>query len=281
MGIFNKPALSQRTRKREMPGGLWHKCPGCGEVIHNLALEENQRVCPKCDHHFRLGAQDRINHLLDEGSFVEMDAEMTSVDMLKFKGAAGYMERLKSHQKKTGLKDAVITGTGKINGHAVGIAVMEFSFMGGSMGSVLGEKIVRVVEKATADKMPAIIISASGGARMYEGLLSLMQMAKTCGALALHAKARLPFISIMADPTTGGVSASFATVGDINIAEPGAMIGFAGPRVIRETTHQDLPPEFQTAEFLEGHGLVDLIVHRRKMREVLTSLIEYLTPSAA
>jgi acetyl-CoA carboxylase carboxyl transferase subunit beta len=281
MGIFSKPALSQRTKKRDVPGGLWQKCPSCGEVIHNLALEENQRVCPKCDHHFRQGARDRIKHLLDEDSFTEMDAAMTSVDALKFKGAAGYMDRLKSHQKKTGLLDAVITGTGKINGHAVGLAVMEFEFMGGSMGSVLGEKIARVVEKATADKMPVIIISASGGARMYEGLLSLMQMAKTCGALALHAKARLPFISIMADPTTGGVSASFATVGDINIAEPGAMIGFAGPRVIRETTHQDLPPEFQTAEFLQDHGLVDLIVHRRKMREVLASLIEYLTPATA
>jgi acetyl-CoA carboxylase carboxyl transferase subunit beta len=281
MGIFKKPALSSKTRKRDMPGGLWQKCPGCGEVIHNLALEENFRVCPKCDHHFRQTARERIAQLLDEGSFAEMDATMTSVDTLKFKGEASYIDRLRSHQKKTGLKDAVTTGIGKIQGHPVGLAVMEFSFMGGSMGSVLGEKIARVVERATKEKMPVIIVSASGGARMYEGLLSLMQMAKTCGALALHAKARLPFISILADPTTGGVSASFATVGDINIAEPHAMVGFAGPRVIRETTHQDLPPGFQTAEFLEEHGLVDLIVHRRRMREVLTSLIEYLMAKAA
>ena len=281
MGIFKKPALSHHSKKRDMPGGLWQKCPSCSEVIHNLALEENQRVCPKCDHHFRQTAHERIKQLLDEGSFEEMDADMTSVDTLKFKGEASYIDRLKSHQKKTGLKDAVVTGIGKINGHPVGLAVMEFSFMGGSMGSVLGEKIARVVERSTAEKMPVIIVSASGGARMYEGLLSLMQMAKTCGALALHAQARLPYISVLTHPTTGGVSASFATVGDINIAEPRAMVGFAGPRVIRETTHQDLPPGFQTAEFLVEHGLVDMIVHRRKMRETLTSLIEYLTPQAA
>jgi acetyl-CoA carboxylase carboxyl transferase subunit beta len=281
MGIFKKPALSHHSKKRDMPGGLWQKCPGCGEVVHNLALEENLRVCPKCDYHFRQTAHERIRQLLDEGSFEEMDAGMTSVDTLKFKGEASYMDRLKSHQKKSGLKDAVITGVGKINGHPVGLAVMEFNFMGGSMGSVLGEKIARVVERSTKEKMPVIIVSASGGARMYEGLLSLMQMAKTCGALALHAKARLPFFSILADPTTGGVSASFATVGDINIAEPRAMVGFAGPRVIRETTHQDLPPGFQTAEFLEEHGLVDMIVHRRKMRDTLAGLIAYLMPQAA
>lgn len=280
MAIFKKPAFQSESKKRELPEGLWQKCPSCGEIIHHLALTENQRVCPKCDHHFTQTARERLSHLLDPDSFEEQDAGMMSVDTLNFKGAATYADRLKSYQKKTGLNDAVITGVGSILGQKVAIAVMDFEFIAATMGSVVGEKLARTVERGTRERLPVIIISASGGARMYEGLLSLMQMAKTCGALALHAQARLPYISVMTHPTTGGVSASFATVGDVNLAEPKAMIGFAGPRVIRETTHQDLPANFQTAEFLEERGLIDFIVHRKKMRAVLADLIRYFTPHA-
>ena len=218
--------------------------------------------------------------LLDPQTFEEHDAKMVSVDTLKFTGMASYTERLKSYQKKTGLKDAVLTGSGKIDDQPLMIAVMDFNFIAATMGSVVGEKLTRCIERGTAARIPVVIVSASGGARMYEGMLSLLQMAKTSGALALHAQARLPYISVMTNPTTGGVSASFATLGDINIAEPQAMIGFAGPRVIKETTHQDLPPDFQTAEFLEEHGLVDMIVHRKKLRETLGHLIGYLAPAA-
>lgn len=278
MGIFKKPEISSHKKKREMPGGLWQKCPDCGEVIHNLALSENQNVCTKCDYHFTQTARKRLEHLLDAGTFEEHDAAMVSVDTLKFTGMATYTDRLKTYQEKTGLKDAVITGTGSIEEIPVAIAAMDFNFIAATMGSVVGEKLARIVEFATRSRMPVIIISASGGARMYEGVLSLMQMAKTCGALALHAQARLPYVSILTDPTTGGVSASFATIGDINIAEPKAMVGFAGPRVIRETTHQDLPPGFQTSEFLEEHGLVDLIVHRLRMRSTLAQILRHLAP---
>ena len=281
MGIFKKPAFAGGEKKRELPEGLWQKCPDCGEIIHNLELQQNFRVCPKCDHHFTQSARERIGMLCDDGTFTEMDANMTSVDTLKFTGMASYTDRLKSYQKKTGLKDAVITGLGKIDEQSLAIAVMDFNFIAATMGSVVGEKLTRIIERGTRDKLPVVIVSASGGARMYEGVLSLMQMAKTCGALSLHAQAKLPYISVMTYPTTGGVSASFATVGDVNIAEPKAMIGFAGPRVIKETTHQDLPPDFQTAEFLEEHGLIDLIVHRKKMRETLSRLIHYLAPGNA
>ncbi len=216
--------------------------------------------------------------LLDPETFEEHDPNMVSVDTLKFTGQASYTERLRTYQKKTGLKDAVLTGFGKIEEMSLGIAVMDFNFIAATMGSVVGEKLTRIVEKSTAARLPVVIISASGGARMYEGAISLMQMAKTCGALARHAAARLPYISIMTHPTTGGVSASFATIGDVNLAEPRAMIGFAGPRVIRETTHQDLPAGFQTAEFLRDHGLIDRIVHRKEMRGTLSALLSHLTP---
>ncbi len=248
-------------------------------MIHNLELVQNLHVCPKCDHHLTVSARERINFLLDEESFEERDADMQSVDILKFTGQASYTERLKSYQKKTGLKDAVITGRGRIENQGVAIGVLDFNFIAATMGSVVGEKLTRMIEGATAERLPVIIVSASGGARMYEGVVSLMQMAKTCGALSLHSKARLPYVSILTHPTTGGVSASFATIGDVIIAEPKAMIGFAGPRVIRETTHQDLPPRFQTAEFLEEHGLVDMIVHRKKMRETVALLLRYVAPS--
>jgi acetyl-CoA carboxylase carboxyl transferase subunit beta len=221
-----------------------------------------------------------VGLLLDEGTFAETDANMVSVDPLKFTGVAAYEERLKTYQERTGLKDAVLTGTGTIGGAPVALAVMDFSFLGASMGSVVGEKITRSIELATKKKMPSIVVCASGGARMYEGILSLMQMAKTSGALARHAKARLPYLAVLTNPTMAGVSASFASLGDVIVAEPKSMIGFAGPRVIKETTHQDLPDGFQTAEFLEKRGLVDHIVHRARMKELLGQLLTYLAAPA-
>ncbi len=280
MGIFNKPVFTS-DKKRELPAGLWTKCPSCGEIIHNLELERNLRICIKCDHHFALSARDRLDLVLDDGSFVEYDANLSSVDTLKFTGQASYTDRLKKYQKATGLRDAVLCGLGRIEGFPVSIAVMDFSFLAATMGSVVGEKITRAIERATAQKLPIIIISASGGARMYEGMLSLMQMAKTCGALARHSDAKLPYFSVLTNPTTAGVMASYASVGDVILAEPKCMIGFAGPRVIRETTHQELPPGFQTAEFCVDHGLVDMIIHRRKMKETLAGLLEYLAPEPA
>jgi acetyl-CoA carboxylase carboxyl transferase subunit beta len=280
MAIFRKPGFdaSNSGKKLQIPGGLFVKCPSCGEMIHHLELTENQQVCPQCDHHFSQKARERIECLLDPGSFQELNADLAPVDPLQFRGAATYTDRIKTYQKKTGLRDSVVSGLGRLEGREVSIAVMDFEFLGGSMGSVAGEKITRAIETATERNLPVIVIAASGGARLYEGIFSLMQMAKTSGALALHSQARLPFISILTHPTTGGVTASFATLGDLILAEPRSQIGFAGPRVIRETTHQDLPPGFQTAEFLEAHGLVDLIVHRKKMRATLINLLAYLAP---
>ena len=277
MGIFQKPALKIRTKSKSgVPEGLWTKCPSCGEVITRTELVQNLEVCPKCQHHMTLGARERIKSLVDLDSFKERDADMLSVDSLKFRGVATYRERLETYRKKTGLKDAVITGDAKIGGRQVGLAVMDFNFIAATMGSVVGEKITRIIERATKNKWPVIIVSASGGARMYEGMLSLMQMAKTSGALARHAEAKLPYISVLTNPTTAGVMASYASLGDIIIAEPKCMIGFAGPRVIRETTHQELPKGFQTAEFLQDHGLVDMIVARHRMRDVLGQLLDFL-----
>jgi acetyl-CoA carboxylase carboxyl transferase subunit beta len=276
MGIFQKPALKLRSKiKSNVPEGLWTKCPSCGEVITQTELQQNLQVCPRCQHHMTLGARERIESLADEGSFKEHDAGMLSVDSLKFRGVATYQDRLETYRKKTGLKDAVITGDAKIGGRPVGIAVMDFNFIAATMGSVVGEKITRTIERATKNKWPVIIISASGGARMYEGMLSLMQMAKTSGALARHAAAKLPYISVLTNPTTAGVMASYASLGDIIMAEPKCMIGFAGPRVIRETTHQELPKGFQTAEFLQDHGLVDMIVARHRLRETLSQLLDF------
>ena len=276
MPIFKKPPFrGNADKKRDMPEGLWHKCPGCGEVIHELELKKNLRVCPHCNYHFTLSAPERIESITDPGTFTETDKDMASVDALNFKG---YKEKLTKYQKITGLSEAIITGKGKIIGNSVVLAVMDFRFLGASMGSVVGEKITRAIELATQEKTAVIIISASGGARMHEGILSLMQMAKTSGALAVHDRAGLPFISVLTHPTTGGVTASFATLGDMILAEPGCMIGFAGPRVIKETTHQELPDGFQTAEFMHEHGLVDMIVERREMRERLASILGYLLP---
>src|SRR5262245_24839214 len=273
-----KPKLgTTKSKKREIPEGLWTKCPKCGTMIFDKELDENLKVCPKCAHHFGIGARERINALVETCSFEEMDAQMISVDVLKFTGVATYAEKLQEYQKSTGLKDAVITGVGKIDGHRVALGVIDFNFLGGSMGSVVGEKLTRLIEAATEKGLPLIIISASGGARMYEGMFSLMQMAKTCGAAAYHARARLPYLSILTDPTYAGVMASFASVGDLILAEPGAMIGFAGPRVIKDTTQVELPPGFQTAEFLLDHGLIDAIVPRKEMKERLGDYLEFLT----
>lgn len=277
MTIFKRPALKFGSqKKREIPEGLWTKCTSCGEMIHHLALEENLRVCPKCDHHFSFTAKERMMAMVDPGSFVERHASLSSIDALEFQGVATYKDRLSSYQKKTGLIDAVLTGHATIGRHAVGLAIMDFQFLAATMGSVVGEKITRIIEESTEAKRPVIIVSASGGARMYEGMLSLMQLAKTSAALAKHAQARLPYISILTNPTTAGVMASFATLGDIILAEPKSMIGFAGPRVIKETTHQDLPPGFQTAEFLLEHGLIDEIVRRGQMRNTLITILNHL-----
>src|SRR3982074_653955 len=276
MAIFKRPALKGQSRKkREMPQGLWQKCPGCSEVVHEIELAQNQRVCPRCDYHFAQSAKDRIGDLLDPESFVERDADLRSIDTLRFQGMASYKDRLKKYQDATGLTDAVLSGHGMIEGYKVAIAVMDFSFLAATMGSVVGERITRTIEYGTANRCAAIIASASGAARMYEGMLSLMQMAKTSGALAKHACERLPYISVLTNPTTAGVMASFASLGDVIIAEPKSMIGFAGPRVIKETTHQELPERFQTAEFLQEHGLIDMIVHRKKMREQISQLFSY------
>jgi len=278
MAIFKKPALKAENRKkRDIPHGLFQKCPGCNEVVHDIELVQNLRVCPRCDYHFALSAKERIDNLLDPETFVEMDAYLRSVDTLRFQGMATYKDRLKNYQERTGLTDAVISGYGMIDGYKVALAVMDFGFLAATMGSVVGERITRVIEYGTDQRAAIVIVSASGGARMYEGMLSLMQMAKTSGALARHAEQRLPYISVLTNPTTAGVMASFASLGDVIIAEPKSMIGFAGPRVIKETTHQDLPKGFQTAEFLQEHGLIDIIVHRKKMREQISQLLGYFS----
>ncbi len=269
-----KPKLgSGKSKKRDIPEGLWTKCPKCETMVFDKELDENLKVCPKCGHHFPIGSRERIHSLVETCTFEEMDAQMTSVDMLGFKGVATYATKLESHQKRTSLKDAVVTGICKIGEDRAALGVMDFSFLGGSMGSVVGEKLTRLIERATEKELPVIIISSSGGARMYEGMFSLMQMAKTAAALAYHAQQRLPFISVLTHPTTAGVMASYASLGDLILAEPGAMVGFAGPRVIKDTTQAELPPNFQTAEFLLDRGLIDAIVPRTEMKQ---RLIEYL-----
>ncbi len=280
MSIFGKRSQysTVKARKRDMPNGLWMKCPSCNEILYKQEMEQALNVCGKCGYHFPLGRIERIAQLTEPGSFTEWDEGLRSVDVLGFKGVASYTSKLAGHQKKTGFTDAVCCGRAHIGPHAVGLGVMDFSFLGASMGSVVGERITRLIEKSTQARLPVVICCASGGARMYEGLLSLMQMAKTSAAAARHADAGLPYISLLTDPTTAGVMASFATLGDIILAEPGALIGFAGPRVIRETTQQELPEGFQRAEFLLAHGLIDRVVHRRDLKQTLTDLIAYLMP---
>src|SRR5258708_11209060 len=278
MAIFKKPTIkTQPRKKRDIPQGLFQKCPGCNEVVSEIELNENLRVCPRCDYHFALSAKDRIGNLLDSQTFVEMDADLKSVDPVRFQGMTSYKDRLKNYQERTGLTDDVISGHRMIDGCKVALAVMDFGFLAATMGSVVGERITRVIEYGTDEGAAVIIVSASGGARMYEGMLSLMQMAKTSGALARHAEKRLPYISLLTNPTTAGVMASFASLGDVIISEPKAMIGFAGPRVIKETTHQDLPEGFQTAEFLQEHGLIDLIVNRKEMRAQISQFLSYFS----
>ncbi len=249
-------------------------------MVFDKELDENLKVCTHCQHHFPIPSRERILSLVESCTFEEMDSGMTSVDVLGFTGAASYTSKLEEYQKSTGLKDAVITGICQIGEHSTALGVMDFAFLGGSMGSVVGEKLARLIERATEKELPLIIISTSGGARMYEGMFSLMQMAKTCAALAYHARARLPYISVLTYPTMAGVMASYASVGDLIIAEPGAMIGFAGPRVIKDTTQAELPPGFQTAEFLLDHGLIDAIIPRKEMKAQLVEYLNYLAPKA-
>lgn len=266
-------------KKKEIPEGLWEKCKKCDEIIYTKQRESNLDVCPRCGFHSPMIASKRIDLLTDSGTFKEIDANLESVDTLKFEGTASYTEKLSSNQKKTGLKDAVVCGTGKLDGRAYALGVMDFRFLGASMGAVVGEKIVRLTEHATAKNLPLVIVTASGGARMYEGMISLMQMAKTSGALKRHAEAGLPYVVIMTHPTTAGVTASFASLGDLIIAEPEALIGFAGPRVIKDTTQAKLPEGFQTSEFLMKKGLIDRIVERKNLRKELSLYLEYLTYS--
>ena len=273
-----KPKLATtKSRKKEIPEGLWTKCPKCSTMVFDKELDENAKVCPKCQHHFAIGARERIHSLVETCSFEEMDAHMSSVDVLEFQGVASYKEKLDAYQASTKLKDAVITGVGRIGDARVALGVMDFGFLGGSMGSVVGEKLTRLIETATDKELPVIIISTSGGARMYEGMFSLMQMAKTSAALAYLGRKKLPYISVLTHPTTAGVMASYASLGDIIIAEPGAMIGFAGPRVIKDTTQAELPAGFQTAEFLLDHGLIDAIVHRKDMKAALYTYLDFLS----
>jgi acetyl-CoA carboxylase carboxyl transferase subunit beta len=272
-----KPKLaSAPSRKRDIPEGLWTKCKKCAAMIYDKELDANLKVCPKCQYHFPIGARERIHALVETCSFEETNASMESVDILNFTGVSSYISKLEQYQKESGLKDAVCTGIGRINRHRVALGVMDFGFLGGSMGSVVGEKLTRLFEAATDKGLPIVTISASAGARMYEGMFSLMQMAKTCGALAYHAKNKLPYISVLTNPTLAGVMASYATVGDLILAEPGAMIGFAGPRVIESTTQSELPADFQTAEFLLEHGLIDAIVPRLEMKARLSYYLDFL-----
>jgi acetyl-CoA carboxylase carboxyl transferase subunit beta len=271
-----KPIESSAERESRVPEGLWVKCPGCTQIIYNKDLVTNLNVCPKCAHHFRIPAAERLRALLDDEKWVEHFENLVSNDPLRFTDTKPYRDRLRSTIKLTGLKDAVIVATGRLEGIAVVVAAMEYSFIGGSMGVVVGEKITRAVEMALEARQPLIIISCSGGARMMEGALSLMQLAKVSAALARLDRARVPYISVLTDPTTGGVTASFAMLGDLNIAEPKALIGFAGPRVIEQTIRQKLPEGFQRSEFLLEHGMLDYIVDRRDMKAAIARALRFM-----
>ena len=284
MAWFNKPkysVLGTGGKSSDAPGKetkeLWTKCPGCGEVIYNKEWDENLKVCIKCGFHNRVNSNERIKLLTDEGTFKEYDADLHSLDPLNFSDARGpYKERLEQTEKKTKLKEGIVCGSARMDGIPVELGVMDFSFMGGSMGSVIGEKICRTIDMAIKNRCPVILVSASGGARMHEGIISLMQMAKTSAWLAKLADIGMPFISILTHPTTGGVTASFASIGDIIIAEPGALIGFAGPRVIEQTIRQKLPEGFQTSEFVLDHGFVDMIVERKELKGAIARVLKML-----
>ncbi len=274
MAWFRRAAGNiNENQSRELPDGLWTKCEKCGEILYKKQLEDNAYTCTKCNFHFRIGSREYIDLLVDAGSFVEKEAQIVSVDPLQFVDTKPYTDRIKQTVIKTGLFDALRIGTGLIESRETVVGCMDFAFIGGSMGSVVGEKFVRAGDIALQKRIPFVMISASGGARMQEGALSLMQLAKTCAKLAELAEARIPYISIMTDPTTGGCSASFAMLGDVNIAEPDALIGFAGPRVIEQTIHKKLPPGFQRADFLMEHGFLDLIVDRKEMKKTIANLL--------
>lgn len=273
----SKDNISPDSQKKDLPDGLWDKCPSCGEIIHKKQLESNLWTCVKCEHHFRIGSEEYIQILLDKNSFKEMHKKMKSPDPLKFEDTKKYKERLSSTVKSLGLYEAVKVGIGKIEGRNVAFGCMDFQFIGGSMGSVVGEKIARVIDKAYKSKIPLVIVSESGGARMMEGAYSLMQLAKTSSRLTRLADAAIPYISVITDPTTGGTTASYAMLGDVNIAEPNALIGFAGPRVIRQTIGKDLPEGFQKSEFLLEKGFIDVICARKNLKETINNLLELMT----
>lgn len=278
MSWIDKVKFKAGLGKKDLKAGeIWVECNGCNDQIYVAELEKNLRVCPKCDHHFRVEAKQRINQLLEPNTFIEQDSDLSATDPLKFKDSKKYRDRLRASTKRGMTSDAVITGSGFIGSHTIEICLFEFKFMGGSMGVVVGEKITRTIERAIKNKSPLIILSCSGGARMQEGILSLMQMAKTTAALSKLSKEGLPYISILTDPTTGGVSASFAMLGDIIFAEPGALIGFAGPRVIEQTIRQKLPDGFQRAEFLLNHGLIDQVVHRKDLKNTVNKVLSLLS----
>ena len=270
--------LDTSGEKRVRTEGLWVKCDQCRQIIWKKDLEDNLNVCPKCDRHFRIDARTRLSQLLDDNEYEIFDSNLTSTDPLKFVDLRAYKSRLKQAQEDTGLQDAVVNAQGKLNGRLVILSAMEYSFIGGSMGAVVGEAITRAIERATETRVPIIIVSASGGARMMEGVVSLMQLAKISAALARLDEARVPYISVLTDPTTGGVTASFAMLGDLNVAEPGALIGFAGPRVIEQTIRQKLPQGFQRAEFLLDHGMLDAIVPRKQLKPYIARALEFMTP---
>lgn len=277
MSLFKKSAPDRVTvaprRRSAVPDGLWTKCDGCGETLYTKQLEENFRVCPKCQHHFRLSVSERVKLMLDEGSFQEINADLSSVDPLRF---PEYVEKALKSVQKTGLKDAMVTGFGVLDGLSVGFGASDFAFMGASMGSVYGEKVTRLIEASTQRRLPLILVVSSGGARMQEGVLSLMQLAKTSAALARFHAAGLLYVAVLTDPTTGGVTASFGMLGDLIVAEPGALIGFAGPRVIEQTIRQRLPKGFQRSEFLLEHGMIDRIIHRKDLKATLATLLRHL-----
>ena len=273
----SKDNISPESQKLDLPDGLWEKCPGCGEIIHKKQLESNLWTCLKCEHHFRIGSEEYINILLDKGSFKELYKKMRSSDPLKFVDTKKYKDRLYATVKTLKLQEAVRVGTGKMNERQIAFGCMDFKFIGGSMGSVVGEKIARITDKAFKSKIPLVIVSSSGGARMMEGAYSLMQLAKTSSRLARLADARIPYVSVLTDPTTGGTTASYAMLGDVNIAEPKALIGFAGPRVIKQTIGKDLPEGFQRSEFLLEKGFVDIISSRQNLKETISNILDLMT----
>jgi acetyl-CoA carboxylase carboxyl transferase subunit beta len=274
--VWFKKTKDIAEKKVKIPEGLWVKCDSCKEIVYRKEINKNLKVCPKCNYHFRIGARERLKLLVDEGSFTELDEGLSSGDPLDFKDTVSYRDRIEESRKRSGLKEAVISGNALIKGYPVCLVIMDFSFMGGSMGSVVGEKILRAAERSLEEKQPFITVSSSGGARMQEGIFSLMQMAKVSAAIARLKDNGILFISVISDPTFGGVTASFVMLGDVIIAEPKSLIGFAGPRVIEQTIKQPLPEDFQRAEFLLGHGLIDIVVERKNLRDMLAKLIELL-----